>query len=83
MVMHGGNLKLKESARQLERFAWRQKKPLVERRLDFWFIDNALQGNSDQVDIIPSIKSDHLAIVLIINSTDGRKSNTWSLLLEI
>ena len=59
---------------------WRQKKPLVQRRLDFWLIDNALLEDSDQVDITPSIKSDHSAIVLSINNTDRRKSNTWSLL---
>ena len=52
------------------RFTWSQKTPLIQRRLDFWLIDNVLQEEIDQVDIIPSIKSDHSAILLIINGIE-------------
>ena len=56
----------------IKRFTWRQKTHIVQRRLDFWLIDNALQGDIDQVDIIPSIKSDHSAIVLSFNSVENQ-----------
>ena len=79
----GGKPKLKESAKQIEnicvlhdlvdiwrvrnpqikRFTWRQ---IIQRRLDFWLVDNALQEEIDQANI-PSIKSDHSAILLWIN----------------
>ena len=48
------------------------KTPFVQKRLDLWLIDNALQEDIDQVDIIPSIKSDHSAIVLSINSVENQ-----------
>lgn len=55
---------------EIKRFTWRQKTPLIQRRLDFWFIDNALQEEIDQADIIPSIKLDHSAILLSINGIE-------------
>ena len=60
--------------------SWCQKTPFIQRRLDYWLIDNTLQEEIDQVDIIPSIKSDHSAISLTINGIDNE---TWSLILEI
>ena len=36
----------------------------------FWLIASVLQEDIDQVDIIPSIKSDHSTIVLVINGVD-------------
>lgn len=41
------------------RFTWRQKTPLIERRLDFWLVSDSLQDDVDSVSIIPSLKSDH------------------------
>ena len=55
---------------EIKRFTWRQKTPLIQRRLDFWLVDNALQEEIDQADIVPSIKSDHSAILLSINGID-------------
>ena len=52
---------------ETKRFTWRQKTPIIQRRLDFWLVDNALQEEIDQADIVPSIKSDHSAIGLPIN----------------
>ena len=55
---------------EIKRFTWRQKKPLIQRRLDFWLVDNALQEEIDNADIVPSIKSDHSAILLSIDGID-------------
>ena len=45
-------------------FTWRQRKPFVQRRLDLWLISDACQDDVEDADIIPSINSDHSAIVL-------------------
>ena len=50
---------------ETKRFTWRQKTPIIQRRLDFWLVDNALQEEIDQADIVPSIKSDHSAIRVV------------------
>ena len=55
---------------EIKRFTWRQKAPLIQGRLDFWLVANALQEEIDQADIVPSIKSDHSAILLSINGID-------------
>ena len=64
-----------------KRFSWRQKTPFIQRRLDYWLIDNALQEEIDQVDIISSIKSDHLAISSTINGieTETLSPSFWKL----
>ena len=55
----------------LTRFTWRQKKPIIQRRLDYWFVsDISLQDDIDSVHIKTSIKSDHSAITLSINGVD-------------
>ena len=55
-----------------KRFTWRQKTPVIQRRLDFWLVSNGMQEDIDNVDIIPSLKSDHSAIVLSINRIESR-----------
>ena len=50
------------------RFTWRQKTPIIQRRLDYWLVSDCL--DIDTVDIITAIKSDHSAIILGINSLD-------------
>ena len=45
---------------------------MIQRRLDFWLTDNALQEEIEQVSIIPSIKSDHSAILLSINGIEEK-----------
>lgn len=53
----------------LKRFTWsKKKKPVVQRRLDFWLVDDALQEDVDQIAIVPSIKSDHSAILLLLKA---------------
>ena len=51
-----------------------QETLFLQRKPKFWLIDklNVLQEDIDQVDIIPSIKSDHSTIILIINSVDNQ-----------
>ena len=49
------------------RFSWRQKNPVIQRRLDFLLTSSTLQEDVENVDIIPAIKSDHSAITLFIN----------------
>ena len=55
---------------EIKRFTWRQKTPLIQRRLDFWLVDNVLQEEIEQADIVPSNKSDHSAILLSINGIE-------------
>ena len=66
-----------------KRFTWRQKTPVIQRRLDFWLISDGLQDDVVSVDIKPSIKSDHSAITLLINGVDDseRGPRFWKLIL--
>ena len=62
------------------RFIWRQKKPIIQRRLDYWLVsDISLQDDIDSVDIKTSIKSDHSKITLSINGLDylEKGPNFW------
>ena len=52
------------------RFTWRQKSPLIQRRLDYWLISNDLQEDVESVEIITAIRSDHSAIILSVNGVD-------------
>ena len=52
------------------RFTWRQKTPIIQRRLDFWLVSDTLQEDVDCVNIIPSIKSDHSAITLSFSGVE-------------
>ena len=54
-------------------FTWKQRKPLIQRRLDFWLISDICQDEVEQVKIIPSIKSDHSAIILLFNGTEEQR----------
>ena len=54
------------------RFTWRQKSPIIQRRLDFWLVSDTLQEYVESVDI-PSTKSDHSAITLVLNGIDDSK----------
>ena len=54
-------------------FTWRQKKPLIQGRLDYWLISDVCQEDIEKPDIISSINSDHSAIVLHFNNIDRQK----------
>ena len=60
-------------------YTWRQRKPLVQRRLDFWLVSDCLQDVEEYTDIIPSIKSYHSAITLHIKSNEShaRGPSPW------
>ena len=62
-----------------KRFSWRQKNPVIQRRLDFWLISSSTQDDVESVDILPAIKSDHSAITLLINGIDdqGHGPSFW------
>ena len=49
---------------------WRQKNPIVQRRLDFWLITSSIQEEVENVDIIPAIRTDHSAISMHINGIE-------------
>ena len=55
---------------ECKRFTWRQKSPFIQRRLDYWLINDSSQDDIEKSDIIPSINSDHSAILLHFNSLD-------------
>ena len=59
---------------ETKRFTWRQKNPFIQRRLDFWLTSDICQDDVDETDIIPSINSDHSAIVLHLN-TIGKQNH--------
>jgi len=52
---------------------WKQTKPLIQRKTRFWLISDTCQDKVEEVKIISSIKSDHLAITLIFNSIEEQK----------
>ena len=58
---------------------WRQKNPLIQRRLDIWLISNSLQDEIGKKDIITSVKTDHFAITLDIDiiSETNRGPSFW------
>ena len=47
-----------------KRFTFRQKTPLVQTRLDFFLTSSHIQESIKIVDIVPSVWSDHSAVVL-------------------
>lgn len=56
-----------------KRFTWRQKNPIIQRRLDYWFISDMLQEDVVRCEIITPIKTDHLAIILEIDSLNDQQ----------
>ena len=57
----------------LDVFTLRQRDPFIQRRLDFWLISDVCQEDIEGTDIIPSINSDHSAIILHFNNIDQQK----------
>ena len=48
----------------LKQYTFRQKTPLVQSRLDYWFISNQLEQAVSTCEILPSITPDHAGIIL-------------------
>ena len=64
------------------RFTWRRTKPVIQSRIDRFYISDTMQYNISKSDIIPGIKSDHSAILLSIKPTkslDESGSNFWKI----
>ena len=53
-----------------KRYTWRQNKPLVQCRLDFWLLSESLYDLITSIDINPSIQSDHSSIVLKLENIE-------------
>ena len=64
-----------------KRFTSRQKTSVTQRRLDYWLVSSGIHEDIDNVDVIPSLKSDHSAIVLSLNGTENgpRGPSHWKL----
>ena len=59
---------------------YRQRTPLIQRRLDYFFISNQFQESVVSIDIISAICTDHSALYLKINDnavTDHRGPSYW------
>ena len=60
------------------RFSWRRKTPFLQRRLDYFFVSDSLQESIEMIDIIPSIASDHSAIILKLRPTyEGNRGRSY------
>ena len=61
------------------RFTWRRKTPFLQRRLDYFLVSDSLQESIEIIDIIPSIASDHSAIILKLRPTyeGNRGRSRW------
>ena len=57
-----------------KRFTWRQKSPIIQRRLDYWLISDMLQEDVVKSEIVTAIKTDHLAITLEIDSLGDQQT---------
>ena len=51
------------------RFTWQRKTPFLQRRLDYFLVSDSLQESIETIDIIPSVASDHSAIILKLRPT--------------
>ena len=51
------------------RITWHRKTPFKQRRLDLFLISDSLQENTELVDIIPSVQSDHSVFKLKFNNS--------------
>jgi hypothetical protein len=61
-------------------FTWRQRRPEIHSRLDVWLISDTLQDFVKDVEIKPSIRSDHSSILLRLDSfKTSRGHGYWKL----
>jgi exonuclease III len=64
----------------IKRYTWRQKTPQIFSRLDMLFISKSLCDSVREIDIIPSVKSDHSPILMTIRSDQQEKGRgLWKL----
>ena len=51
-----------------KQFTFKQKQPVVQTRLDYWFVSSNLEKNANSCDILTSITPDHSGVKLQFNS---------------
>ena len=54
----------------LKRFTWRKTNPIKQARLDFFLISETLMQSVNDLEILPSYRSDHSTVVLSIEIND-------------
>ena len=55
---------------EIKSFTWCQNSSQIFCRLDYWFISNNLQDWIKSTDIIPALKTDHSAILLVVEDNE-------------
>ena len=55
---------------EIKSFTWCQNSPQIFCRLDYWFISNNLQDCIKSTDITPALKTDHSAILLVVEDKE-------------
>jgi len=61
------------------RYTWRQTKPNVYCRLDFFLISQSLLGSTTSANILPGFKTDHSMISLKIIISSFKSKRAWFL----
>ena len=63
----------------VRQYTWRQPTPLIQSRLDYWFVSDVMQDIISAVEISPAINSDHSAICMKISSNfnDMKGPSYW------
>ena len=64
----------------VKRFTWRQKSPAIHSRLDLWLISICMFDHCVETDILPSVRSDHSAVIMVLCNIDSLKGpGLWKL----
>ena len=59
-------------------FTWQRKTSFLQRRLDYFLVSDSLQESIEMIDIIPSVASNHSAIIFKLRSTyEGNQGNSY------
>ena len=58
----------------VKRFTYRQHKPLIQRRFDYFLISDCLQDYNKHTDILPAVQADHSEIILKFSGSEGSQS---------
>ena len=60
----------REKYNELKRFTWRKTNPIKQARLDFFLITETLMHSLNDIEILPSYRSDHSSVVLSLEIND-------------
>ena len=63
------------------RFTWKRNNPRIQCRLDYWFIPDHLLDMVKNIDIVPSILTDHSAVLITLHppQQEHRGNGQWKL----